>query len=281
MKNKILCLTLSMILTVSLLIPTSADTTSIHISLSDRRLAFSLIQQTASSYFQLNINEFKPYIKESPIQVFPLFYVAIETKTAPEIIWEKRKGKGWGKIAKEMGLPPNFHGKYMSAKNKNKKSPATSTDDEIFDIVEPKHMAMTLMPPKETHQRSASTLSQISFFSSKSDESKTQQQAGGATSPASTKTWGSFLWRKPGTPSSPTSPPSVRDEGLYPGRLRANTVSTNHSVHTLEPIMSNGSEDALDTDSSPSAKSASSIPPPAAPAPRSGPWGGTCALRPR
>lgn len=141
------------------------------------------------------------------------------------------------------------------------------TDDEIFDIVEPKHMAMTLMPPKETHQRSASTLSQISFFSSKSDESKTQQQAGGATSPASTKTWGSFLWRKPGTPSSPTSPPSVRDEGLYPGRLRANTVSTNHSVHTLEPIMSNGSEDALDTDSSPSAKSASSIPPPAAPAP--------------
>jgi hypothetical protein len=133
MKNKILSLTLSMILTVSLLIPTSADTTSIHISLSDRRLAFSLIQQTASSYFQLNINEFKPYVKESPVQVFPLFYVAIETKTAPEIIWEKRKGKGWGKIAKEMGLPPNFHGKYMSAKNKSKKSPATSTDDEIFE----------------------------------------------------------------------------------------------------------------------------------------------------
>jgi hypothetical protein len=135
------------------------------------------------------------------------------------------------------------------------------TDDEIFDIVEPKHMAVTLMPPKETHQRSTSTLSQISFFSSKSDESKPQQQAGGATSPASTKTWGSFLWRKPGTPSSPTSPPSTRDEGLHPGRLRANTVSTNHSVHTLEPIVSNGSEDALDTASSPSANSASSIPP--------------------
>lgn len=138
------------------------------------------------------------------------------------------------------------------------------TDDEIFDIVEPKHMAITLMPPKETHQRSTSTLSQISFFSSKSDESKPQQQSGGATSPLSTKTWGSFLWRKSEPTSSPTSPSSARDEGLNPGRLRASTVSTNHSGHTLEPILSNGSEDDLETATSPSIKSASKASPPSA-----------------
>ena len=133
MKKNLLIPTLTLLLMFFLLIPASAESTSVHISLSDRGLAFSLIQQTASSYFQLNVSEFKPYVRETPVQIFPLFYLAIETKSTPEVIWQKRKGKGWGNIAKEMGLPPNFHGKYMSAKNKHKKASAAITDDEVFE----------------------------------------------------------------------------------------------------------------------------------------------------
>ncbi|HBK69715.1 MAG TPA: hypothetical protein DDZ91_13825, partial [Firmicutes bacterium] len=133
MKKPPLILLLSLSLILLWLTPSSAETTSVQISLSDRGVAFSLMQRTASSYFQLRVSELNPYVKESPVQIFPLFYLSIATKTAPELVWEKRKGKGWGKIAKEMGLPPNFHGKYMSAKNKHKKSSSAITDDQIFE----------------------------------------------------------------------------------------------------------------------------------------------------
>ena len=132
MKKTLFAFALSLLLTCFALSPALADTTAVHISLSDRGLAFSLMQQTASSYFQLKIGDFHPSVKKSPVQAFPLFYLSIATQTPPETIW-KQKGKGWGKLAKELGLPANFHGKYMSAKNKHKKGSPAKNDDAIFE----------------------------------------------------------------------------------------------------------------------------------------------------
>lgn len=132
MKKTLLSLVFCLIVTCSNPIPTWADSTNIHISISDQKLALSLIQQTASSYFQIQIGDLHPYIKESPVQVVPLFYLSTATKTPPAKVW-KQKGKGWGKLAKELGLPANFHGKYMSAKNKHKKGSHPKNDNEIFE----------------------------------------------------------------------------------------------------------------------------------------------------
>ena len=131
MNKTLLSLALCLLLSLSALTPVLADSTAVHISLSDRGLAFSLMQQTASSYFQIKIGD-HPYLKQAPVKAFPLFYLSTATKKPPEVIW-KQKGKGWGKLAKELGLPANFHGKYMSAKNKHKKGSPAKNDDELFE----------------------------------------------------------------------------------------------------------------------------------------------------
>ena len=51
MKKTLFAFALSLLLTCFALSPALADATAVHISLSDRGLAFSLMQQTASSYF--------------------------------------------------------------------------------------------------------------------------------------------------------------------------------------------------------------------------------------
>jgi len=132
MKKPLLSIIFCLFLTCSSPIPALADFTQVSIALSDRKLALSLIQQTATSYFQIQSGDLQPYLKEEPFQVIPLFYLSTVTKTTPAAVW-KQKGKGWGKLGKELGLPANFHGKYISAKNKHKKGPPPAKENDLLE----------------------------------------------------------------------------------------------------------------------------------------------------
>jgi hypothetical protein len=112
----------------------SAEMTAVNLSVSDRGTAFSLMQQTASSYFSISVGDFQPYQSVSaPTQIYPLLYLSEETKSPPDVIWRKHKGHGWGRTAKEMGLPANYHGKYMSGKQRNRYQAVSVVDDGAFD----------------------------------------------------------------------------------------------------------------------------------------------------
>lgn len=138
------------------------------------------------------------------------------------------------------------------------------TDDEIFDIVEPKHMVTTISPPK-SHQRDVSA---ASLGSHKSDEKDKTGQAP-AHRPRSRlgKAWGNFWWgsqdqnqpQAQPAPGSPSSTSSMKQEEhlTTPGtnRNRSLTVSTHRSVNTLEPVLSGGSPDSLSGKSEKSARS--------------------------
>lgn len=111
-----------------------ADTTAVRLSVSERGLGFSLMQQTASTFFSISLGEFQTYQTPSaPHQIFSLLYLAAETNNPPAVIWQKRKGHGWGNIAKAYGLPPNYHGKYISSKHKKKYVVITELDDKTFE----------------------------------------------------------------------------------------------------------------------------------------------------
>lgn len=134
------------------------------------------------------------------------------------------------------------------------------TDNDIFDIVEPRHMVSSLVSP-ETRQRSVSVLSQASFVSALQPDDKEKTASPPTPVPARVpvkKPWGSFFWRGtskqllespseelPKSPKSPfasdnttSSTDEFHDASSEPsstGRGRANTVSTNHSANFLSP----------------------------------------------
>jgi hypothetical protein len=112
----------------------AGDTTAINLTVSDRGIGFSLMQQTASSFFAINYSEFRPYQPATnPVEIFPVLYLAGETGYSPEHIRQKHQGRGWGRTTKEMGLPANYHGKYMSAKHRHKYTEISVMDDYAFE----------------------------------------------------------------------------------------------------------------------------------------------------
>lgn len=130
----ILCFSLLILFSVA---PTDiAASTSVSISVTERQIGFSLMQQTAAGFFQFQVGEIKDYQPSTaPAGLFSVLYLAVETGNPPPVIYQKHKGKGWGKTAKEYGLPANFHGKYMSAKHKHKSSPVDVIDDATFELM--------------------------------------------------------------------------------------------------------------------------------------------------
>lgn len=111
-----------------------ADYTSVSLSVSDQGTAFSLMQQTASSFFAVNAGDFRPYHQDvGPVRVFPMLYLSRETHNPPAEIWRRHKNHGWGRTAKEMGLSPNYHGKYISSKHKRRYRVVSVVDDEAFE----------------------------------------------------------------------------------------------------------------------------------------------------
>jgi hypothetical protein len=112
----------------------STDSTQINLTVTDRGAAFSLIQQTVSSFFALSISDLQPYRQSSaPDEMIPLLYMASESNCTPHQIWLKHQGSGWGKLANELDLPPNFHGKYMSAKHRQKYRTVTVINDYDYE----------------------------------------------------------------------------------------------------------------------------------------------------
>ena len=113
---------------------TLADATALSISVSDRGTAFSLMQRTASGFFAINVSDLRPYQPAShPVEVFPLLYMAAETDSSPELVRQRRHGHGWGRTAKEMGMPANSHGKYMSDKHRRKYATPVMMDDPAYE----------------------------------------------------------------------------------------------------------------------------------------------------
>lgn len=116
MKRKILILFVALFLNLGYIRPAAAAT-SFSLTVSDRGTAFSLIQQTASNFFAISGDDIRPYQSQAaPTRIFSMLYLASETGSSPRAIWEQHKGRGWGRIAKERGLPPNFHGKFIFSK---------------------------------------------------------------------------------------------------------------------------------------------------------------------
>jgi hypothetical protein len=112
----------------------SADLARINLTVTDRGAAFSLIQETVSSFFTVNISDLQPYRQSSaPDEMIPLLYMASESHCAPHQIWLKHQGAGWDKMAKELGLPPNFHGNYMSAGHRRKYRTVTAVNDYDYE----------------------------------------------------------------------------------------------------------------------------------------------------
>lgn len=115
MKRRILILFVALLMNLGYIWPAAAAT-SFSLTVSDRGTAFSLIQQTASTYFEVSGSDIRPYQSQAaPTRIFSTLYLASETGSSPQVIWERHKGRGWGRIAKERGLPPNFHGKFISS----------------------------------------------------------------------------------------------------------------------------------------------------------------------
>ncbi|NLW56075.1 MAG: hypothetical protein GX050_05580 [Firmicutes bacterium] len=136
MKKNLLIFPFCLLMLFSIVRPGTAASTTVSISVSDRQIGFSLMQQTAAGFFQLQVGEFKDYQQSSaPAGLFSVLYLAMETGDSPQAIHKKQKGKGWGKIAKELGLPANFHGKYMSSKHKHKFSPVNALDDATYELM--------------------------------------------------------------------------------------------------------------------------------------------------
>lgn len=52
-----------------------------------------------------------------------------------DMVWKQKKQYGWGRTAKELGLPPNTHGKYMSNRHKQKYSSVLVMNDSDFQDV--------------------------------------------------------------------------------------------------------------------------------------------------
>lgn len=152
------------------------------------------------------------------------------------------------------------------------------TDNEIFDIVEPRHMASSILA-NDKHHRHTSVLSQASHQGSLEDKTKSKP-----VRPRSrvAKAWGSFWWgsqeqsqiqahlpakettQSNASPKSGTSGTSdeFHDEDLGPdnssspeSRTRTNTISTTHSVSVLVPVRSIGSTTSSSQKSEESKKS--------------------------
>jgi hypothetical protein len=112
----------------------ASSSTLINLTISDRGTGFSLMQQTASNFFAISYSEFEPYQpRANPVEVFSVLYLAGETGCSPEYIRRKHQGHAWGRTAKEMGLPLNYHGKYMSAKHRKKYTVVSVVDDYAFE----------------------------------------------------------------------------------------------------------------------------------------------------
>jgi len=121
MKRTLPVLLLLMAFTFGFLNQASAQATAVSLSVTDHGTAFSLMQQTASGFFAIRLSDIKPYQPAAtPMAVFPLLYLAAETNQPPAVIWRGKSSYGWGRTAKEMGLPANYHGKYMSRKHRQK-----------------------------------------------------------------------------------------------------------------------------------------------------------------
>lgn len=116
MKHKLLVAFLALSMNLCYIWPVAA-TTSFNLTVSDRGAAFSLIQQTATNFFAVSTGDIRPYQSQTnPTRIFTTLYLSSETGSKPQIIWEQHKSRGWGRIAKERGLPANYHGKFISAK---------------------------------------------------------------------------------------------------------------------------------------------------------------------
>lgn len=134
MKKALVSLALTVLLVLSLFSVVKADSTMINLNVSDRGVGFSLMQQTSSSFFAIGVSDFECYQPEDdPAQVFVVMYLAGESRCPPGTVWQKRKGHGWGRTAKEMGLPPNYHGRYMPAKHRHKYTEVIMVDDYDFE----------------------------------------------------------------------------------------------------------------------------------------------------
>jgi hypothetical protein len=119
-------------LTVPISLPVAAST-EISISTSDRNTAYELIRQATANFFGVRTSDIDPYIsRNNPETVFPVFFLAAESGKSPSYIW-REKGQGWGKLAKSLGLPADFHGRYISNQHKKKHTPLNQIDNATFE----------------------------------------------------------------------------------------------------------------------------------------------------
>lgn len=92
-----------------------------------------------STFFNVDQKFVITYHKEDGdfLETLSAFYLAGEVGVDPdEIIILRRRGLGWGEVAKHYGLPPNFHGKHL-AKGKGKKHVVivAPLSDREFELV--------------------------------------------------------------------------------------------------------------------------------------------------
>ena len=132
--KRILWLLLLALLFLPVSLPTSAALGDlITISAADRELGDILIRRTVANFFGVSEDDVAAFMpKNEPEEIFPTFFLAAESGQTPEQI-QKQKGRGWGVLAKSLGLPANFHGKYISNKHKKKATPVTAVDDAAFE----------------------------------------------------------------------------------------------------------------------------------------------------
>lgn len=109
----------------------AADSARVSLTVSDRGAAFSLMQQTASSYFNISFNDLKSYPQTTtPNVIFPALYMAQRSNNTPDQIWVKHRGHGWGRLANQYGF--NDHERYMSNRHRSKYRTVNVIDDDDY-----------------------------------------------------------------------------------------------------------------------------------------------------
>jgi hypothetical protein len=113
-----------------------ADSTAFNLTITDRGTAVSLMQRTASSFFAVHVNNVRDYQSAAdPERIFPVFYLASETHSAPQTVWDRKQGHGWGRTCQDMGISPNSHGKYMSARHHRRYQSVSDMDDQDYEEI--------------------------------------------------------------------------------------------------------------------------------------------------
>lgn len=114
----------------------SAGFIQINLSASDQGTAFSLMQQTASGFFSMRIQDIQPYQEAGrPTRVFSVFYLASECHASPHQVWQRHQRLGWGRMSGEYGYSPDKYGKYMSGKHHARYRPGMVINDDDYEEI--------------------------------------------------------------------------------------------------------------------------------------------------